>query len=83
VKHYVAARCGSELDGAGAAYLVKGVEAPICAAGAQAARRRLRRATEQVAVQPRRSRRELNHVTPSGFPNGSSIGVCSEYPTTV
>ena len=34
-----------ELDGAG------GVEAAICAAGAQAARQRLRRATEQGAVQ--------------------------------
>jgi hypothetical protein len=51
VKHYVAARYASELDGAGAADLVKGVEASICAAGAQAARRRLRRATQQVAVQ--------------------------------
>jgi hypothetical protein len=31
-----------------------------------------------------RSRRELNHCnTPSGFPKGASIGVCSEYPTTV
>jgi hypothetical protein len=36
-----------ELDGAGAAALVKGVAAPICAAGAQAARQRLRRAAEQ------------------------------------
>jgi hypothetical protein len=36
-----------ELDGAGAADLVKGVEAAICAAGAQAARQRLRRATER------------------------------------
>ena len=40
-----------ELEGAGAADLVKGVEAAICAAGAQAARQRLRRATEQGAVQ--------------------------------
>jgi hypothetical protein len=39
------------LDGAGAADLVKGVEAAICAAGAPAARQRLRRATEQGAVQ--------------------------------
>ena len=32
-----------ELDGAGAADLVEGVEAAVCAAGAQATRQRLRR----------------------------------------
>lgn len=38
-----------ELDGAGAADLVEGVEAAIGAAGAQAARQRLRRAAEERA----------------------------------
>ena len=40
-----------ELDGGGAADLVKGVEAAICAARAQVARQRLHRAAEQGAVQ--------------------------------
>ena len=40
-----------ELDGARAADLVEGVEVTIWAAGAQAARQRLRRAAEQWAVQ--------------------------------
>ena len=40
-----------ELDGAGAADLVEGVEAAIGAAGAQAARQRLRRAAEEGAGQ--------------------------------
>jgi len=40
-----------ELDGAGAPDLVEGVEAAIWAAGAQAARQRLRRVAKQGAVQ--------------------------------
>ena len=40
-----------ELDGTGAADLVQGIEAAVCAAGAEAAGKRLRRLAEQRAGQ--------------------------------